>query len=257
MADITESYQRIANLKNMAERTKIPLQRERFLAEAKQEESDVRGLLKEQRKTKVITKTKIVNPTAKQIRQLRKLKQRQLSSRKISKGVLGLTKAFLSPYQFPKRRLSSQQRFNLLRLKQLQQQNQQLYNTNPNQVLLDYYQRKAQQLQQERSKNEKLSSNTKRLMDEVMRIQNLSRVRDSQQQRRNRERKLLANVLDLMKTPNIFAHANMDFTRLPEGDKSILNAPNIFKEDQANNPSILRPRVRNILDTGEDNTLRF
>lgn len=103
-----------------------------------------------------------------------------------------------------------------------------------------------------------VTPNTQRILDNIRRIQLKSKRDDMIQQRRLRERRLVANQIDLMKTPYIFNHANMDFTKLPEGDKSILNAPNVFKEDKINNPNILQRKRFSILQTKESgNSLNF
>ena len=76
---------------------------------------------------------------------------------------------------------------------------------------------------------------------------------DLEMQRRLEERRMVADAGNLMKTPFIFKTHQLDVTRVPEDN--ILKAPNTFKEDPEN--FILKKRARNILDTGEDNTLKF
>ena len=65
-----------------------------------------------------------------------------------------------------------------------------LYNTDPDAVLRYYYIQKQRELNEARLRASQLSPNTQRILSQVRRIQNLSRVRDAEQQRRNRERKI-------------------------------------------------------------------
>ena len=96
--------------------------------------------------------------------------------------------------------------------------------------------------------------NTQRLMQEVRRIQLLGQTANIEQARRNRERRMLANQMDLMKAHTNMTKVSMDFTGVPEDN--ILFAPSVFKEDINNN--ILRPRGVSILDTQNGgNNLNF
>jgi len=101
-----------------------------------------------------------------------------------------------------------------------------------------------------------LSKNTREMLKNVGRIQNKGRVDDSRVQRIRRERQIIQDSTSLLRTPNIFNHAILDFTGIPEDN--ILMAENIFKHDKLKNPSILEPREHTILDTKKsNNTLRF
>lgn len=99
-----------------------------------------------------------------------------------------------------------------------------------------------------------VSPNTQTLLTRLRRVQNMGKISNIEQQRRHFERRLLSEQGNLMKAHLNMTDVNMDFTKLPEGDLSILNAPNVFRENPENN--ILRTRARNILNTGE-NTLKF
>lgn len=123
------------------------------------------------------------------------------------------------------------------------------FNTDHKAVMRAQTLSKQRELAQFRENQTHLSENTARLLADLRKTQNLSRTRDAEQQRRNRERRIVADAMDLMKTPFIFAHSRMDFTGVPEDN--ILNAKNVFKEDKKNNPNILTPRRYSVLDTGK------
>lgn len=96
--------------------------------------------------------------------------------------------------------------------------------------------------------------NTQRLLNEVRRIQLLGKRSNIEQARRNRERRMLARQMDLMKAHENLTNVNMNFTGVPEDN--ILFAPNSFKEIPENN--ILRPNRFSVLQTREGgNNLNF
>lgn len=125
-------------------------------------------------------------------------------------------------------------------------------NMNPGAVVSRHNIQKGLELQESNIRNQKLTLNTKNMLDRLRRIQNKSRTDDLAQQRRQREKRILADAGSILKTPNIFLRHQVDFTGVKENN--ILKAESVFKENPEDN--ILRSRGRNILDTKE-NTLRF
>jgi hypothetical protein len=97
---------------------------------------------------------------------------------------------------------------------------------------------------------EMISPNTQQMLINIRRIQLKSKRDDVEQQRRNRERRMVAAQMDIMHTPYILNDVKLDFTHMQgEDNLEILKAPNIFAEDKIRNPNILSPRGFNILDT--------
>lgn len=92
-----------------------------------------------------------------------------------------------------------------------------------------------------------VTPNTQRMIDHIRRVQLKSERDDVEQQRRIRERRMVADAGNLLKTPNIFAsdRGRLDILQV-EGN--ILTAPSVFKEMpenrimRTNRPSVLQAR---------------
>ena len=95
-----------------------------------------------------------------------------------------------------------------------------------------------------------VSPNTQMMLEEIKRIQGKGKADDDNMQRILRERKMVNNQMNLMKTPNIFkAIPGQMEGWLERPETNPLRAPNIFAEDRNRNPSILdtqgRPTILN------------
>lgn len=96
---------------------------------------------------------------------------------------------------------------------------------------------------------QELSPNTVMMLDRLRRVQEKAQLDDFEQQRRNKERRIVAQAGNLMKARNLFGPDSAKFDIL-EMEGNILTAPNVFKSDGSNN--ILRPSGRpNILQAKE------
>lgn len=96
--------------------------------------------------------------------------------------------------------------------------------------------------------------NTQRMLENVRKVQLMGKTANIEQQRRNRERNMLAKQMNLMKAHENMTDVKMDFTGVYEDN--ILFAPSVFKENPENN--ILKPRGTSILNTREGgNDLSF
>ena len=180
---------------------------------------------------------------------LKGLRKRQKAS--VSRRAKG-TGRFISALKGtqPQRRgISPEQQARLRRLQQLQKISG-MQNTNQGAIYQKFLEDKNRSLQARLLKEKQLSPNTQHELEIIARIQNKGRMEDAQQQRRNRERRALGNAMDIMKTPNIFNHAILDFTNV-DSQENILMAKNVFENDPIKNPSILKTRegARTILDT--------
>lgn len=116
-----------------------------------------------------------------------------------------------------------------------------------------------QMLAESELKNQQLSENTKRMLDRVREIQTRGQRQDDKMQRVLRERRILQDATDLMKTPSLFDSKNrrgkLDFSGVSEDN--ILFAPNIFRERE-DVRNMLRSNRFNILQTKESgNNLKF
>jgi hypothetical protein len=100
-----------------------------------------------------------------------------------------------------------------------------------------------------------VSPNTLVMIERLKQVQNKAIVDDFEQQRRNKEKRLLADAGNLLRARNLFGPDSAKFNIL-ETEGNILQAPNAFKELPEN--KILRPRGMNILNTKEaGNDLKF
>lgn len=92
-----------------------------------------------------------------------------------------------------------------------------------------------------------VSPNTLRIMNRVKEIQQMGKMADIEQQRRIRERKMLAEMTNILSTPSIFGPGPhiMDLTGI--SDDNILKAPNLFAQGQ----NIMQTRRPSILQTRE------
>ena len=129
-------------------------------------------------------------------------------------------------------------------------------NTDMRGVVASHDEQRERILQESSIRNQQLSPNTKLMLDRVRRIQTMGQRADDRQQRIQRERKIIQNATDVLRTPSLFDSKNqrgkLDFTGV-DGD-NILKSPNVFKENPENN--ILKTTRKTILDLGE-NTLKF
>lgn len=103
-----------------------------------------------------------------------------------------------------------------------------------------------------------VTPNTQRILDDVRRIQLKAQMDDLNQQRIQKERRIVANSLDLMKTRNLFASDSNKFQNLLGDDGHIItNAPSLFFNNP-NQMNIMRTNRPSILNTGEvSNNLKF
>lgn len=128
-------------------------------------------------------------------------------------------------------------------------------NRNKNLMLEEYKQLRKKQLLDNMLKHNQQSPSYRQLMENLIRIQNKSKTDFNRFERIKRERDTIGRQMNLMKAHENLNKVRMDFTKLPEGDLSILSAPNIFKELQENN--ILKNQRLNILQTKEAGNLLF
>jgi len=99
-----------------------------------------------------------------------------------------------------------------------------------------------------------VSPRTQQILVNIRRIQNKGRVDNIEQQRRQHERKLVGQQMNLMKAHENMIQTKMDFTGV--NSENVLMAPSVFKENAEDN--ILRSNRPNILQTREaGNTLGF
>lgn len=129
--------------------------------------------------------------------------------------------------------------------------NKNLRNTQRLEVLADYYRRQQAQKRTNAGQNQQLSENTQRILNEVMRVQNLGHNAIQRQARIHRERQILSNAMNLMKAHENMTPMPIDFAGVQQDN--ILLAKNIWREQPQN--FILKPKKINIL-SGE-NRLRF
>ena len=146
----------------------------------------------------------------------------------------------------------------LERLKKIRrfQQPGKLQNDNLEGVMHNFQKEKREQELSQALHSKELSAGTKEHLRRILTIQNKGSKDNAEMQRRLREKKLIESATSLLNTPNIFLKNELDFTNVDQSN--ILMAENVFKESE-NNPSILKPRLnsKTVLDTGEENTLRF
>lgn len=85
-----------------------------------------------------------------------------------------------------------------------------------------------------------VSPNTQMMLEDIKRIQGKGKADDDNMQRILRERKMVNNQMNLMKTPNIFKAIEGQMEGwLERPETNPLRAPNIFAEDRNRNPSIM------------------
>lgn len=119
----------------------------------------------------------------------------------------------------------------------------------------EYQKLKEAELSAAYQKSMKISENTANILARVRTIQNRSRIADMEQTRRTREKKILSDAMNILRTPNIFSHKESLFDPTGVSSDNILMAPNVFKESP-NNPNILdtrgRPTILDVNSTGNN-----
>lgn len=140
------------------------------------------------------------------------------------------------------------------RIIQLQKQNPE-YNTNQKAVVRKHEVDRQRMKVEQALRSQQLSPQTRLILERLMRIQNKGARDEAEMQRRIRERRIVGDASNLLKTPFIFGKDSAKFDVL-EMEGNILQAPNVFKEIEEN--KILRPRGTTILNTKEaGNDLKF
>ena len=191
-------------------------------------------------------------------------KKQTINSRKAVKGISRLSSAaFSSPkYQGPTLLQKIQaERERQKRMKQMAEnyarmQREAQFNTNQKAVVNNHNAVREQQIRYDNYEQTKLSPGTQAILQRVLRIQTKSNRDNERMQRILRERRIIRDATDIMKTPNMFKQdsRNLDPTGIREDN--ILMAPNTFKEDPEN--FILRQKRLNLLQTAEaGNNLKF
>ncbi len=150
--------------------------------------------------------------------------------------------------QYPKS-LSSIERMRKLKRLQMLQQKKIIsrYNVNLKEVVSNHDLMRRQQEISDQQRSRKLSQNTQAMLQQLLRTQTKSSRDDGRTQRILRERRIIQNSSDILRTPYIFNKFQFNTTGI-EAD-NILLAKNIFKEDKINNPSIMKSNRPSILDT--------
>lgn len=212
-----------------------------FIRESRREIKQ--DLKKEEQGKRPIPKTRKTRSSRFKQKSLKRF--RKLGKRKFGRGTQKLLKT-LSPQikAAPRKRLKS-------RRPQMPGQS----NSDPKAVYEKFKQQKQQMLISQALQSNQLSANTRAILERLARIQNLSRTRDLEQQRRLREKNVLAQAMDLTKVPYIFDKYQFDSTGV--NSENILMAKNVFKET-SDNPSIMKTERLNILETKKSgNDLKF
>ncbi|GAG59693.1 unnamed protein product, partial [marine sediment metagenome] len=110
----------------------------------------------------------------------------------------------------------AKQRRRIIELKEFKNAN--LKNTEPTAVKKDFQERQKLQRLQNAIQNQNVSENTKRILENVLRVQNKKFTDNARQQRIHRERELVSDATNLLNTPSIFKEAELDFTGIPENN---------------------------------------
>lgn len=150
-----------------------------------------------------------------------------------------------SPAQLKARKLFAQ------RMKKAREQGV-LYNRDMRGITSYHDLLRARMLLESRRRNEELSPQTRLMLDRLREVQTRGLRKDDQMQRVLRERRIIQNATDILRTPSLFDSKNtrgkLDFTGV-DPSENILFAPNVFKERPDN--KIMRTGRPNILQTKE------
>jgi len=185
---------------------------------------------------------------------VRRNKKGKIISRKEVIKSSGLKQLFALQILKKKKQLSPMEMQKLSRLQQLEKQKS-IMNTEPKAVIGDYYERKRRMMLANQMKNNYLSPNTRLMLERTMAIQNKGAADNSRMQRIHRERKILSDATNILRTPFLFKNDKLDMTGI--GVDNILLAPSVFAENPANT-RILSKKKHTILTTREDgNNLKF
>ena len=182
------------------------------------------------------------------------VRKRKLKEKEKTQGLKGLRKLFNPIIQTkPKpKKISREELLAITRIRQLKKL-EGMSNLNYRDVVRNFKLKKDIENIRMQYKQTRLSPHTELMLENLAKIQNKSKEDDQRHQRVIRERRAMGNAMNLMKAHENLNKVRLDFSGVSEDN--ILKAENTFKENPENN--ILRTRGRTILDTGEDNTLKF
>jgi len=164
-------------------------------------------------------------------------------------NVLGINQRAL-----PQKKKSSQRKFLERRIAQANHLDS-VSNLNQAEILDSFELQKQKDLAKHIKESSEISESAWRQLNAIAKIQNKSKRDEISQRRRIRERAAVEKAMNPMKAHLNLNKIHLDFTGVSKDN--ILKSPNAFKEKVEDH--ILRPRSnsRTILDTGEDNTLKF
>lgn len=240
-----ELLNRAGGLDLLARRASVPENAERMRQEAQGLREQANNLIEEQQarksamptrptQTRVIYKQRTANPRRATVAQ--RIKQRETGLKRLVNAL------YARAYSNPTKNSLSR------RVTISEEDLRGISNVNEREIVARHEQLRRKALEESYDENRRLSTNTRLMLERLRQIQTKGARDNDRMQRVLRERRIIAQAGDLMKTPNLFKRDERNLNILQEDpNHDILLAPNTFKANPDNN--ILRPRGFNILQT--------